>query len=768
MVGVRGSLLLFVLLGPSLGDEPVTNPRFSLNVLFARFGFELFAQLAHEDAKVLRLLCRLDSPNCSEQCAMGDDLTGMPGQVHEEIKFLRREMKGLSKHLREMRSLVDDKVSGLDFCSGALGRPAQMRANACEKLLNAEGLGYVIVGSRIQRFDLAAFLAAHRQDEYRRRRGFANCAAQIHSAHARHHEVGDDKVRSPLTERAKGLLRVVGGPHIESLRRKCGTQNPCDLRLIVDNQHSFGHPCTSFRASLNHFVGRVSFRRGQTGVSQARKTIMRLTPQPRDLARWFGATLAAVLTTAALISVGAGATTAGMVFLLVAVWTATQAGILISLFGALLCAFSFGYFFLPPIHTFALAGPQEWVSLVTFVASSLVAGRVAERARRQTRHAEQRREDVERLYTLSQEMMHHEEASGLIRELPRRIQQIFGLESAALYVHEHEQFHASGFELTEPFKAAMRALAASRDSAPTFHEGFAAQALMLGLRPVGALAWRPDRLSREVATAVSAQVAIAITRAIAIEANTRLEALRESERLRVALIDSLTHELRTPLTAIRAAATTLIGGEGLDETTRLDLASVVDEEASRLDLLIGEAVEMAEIDAKVVQVNLTAQSIRSLLERAIEEGATMLASHQVVIEVDEPGHPVEFDFNLLRRVFRHLLENSSRYSPRDSRIVLRGRLRDNRLEFSVEDNGPGIDPDDLPMVFEKFYRGKQAGTRGKGSGMGLAIARAIARAHGGDIEVASSPGKGAIFRFWVPFDRGVPGSPAEVIAPDDK
>ena len=177
---------------------------------------------------------------------------------------------------------------------------------------------------------------------------------------------------------------------------------------------------------------------------------------------------------------------------------------------------------------------------------------------------------------------------------------------------------------------------------------------------------------------------------------------------------------------------------------------------------------MAEIDAKVVQLNLTSQSIRSLLERAVEEASAMLASHQVVIEVDEPGDPVEFDFNLLRRVFRHLLENSSRYSPRDSRIVLRGRLSDNSLELSVEDNGPGIDPDDLPMVFEKFYRGKKAGTRGKGSGMGLAIARAIVKAHGGHIEVTSSLGKGAIFRFRVPVDRSAPGNRAEAVAPDNK
>ena len=153
---------------------------------------------------------------------------------------------------------------------------------------------------------------------------------------------------------------------------------------------------------------------------------------------------------------------------------------------------------------------------------------------------------------------------------------------------------------------------------------------MLGMRPVGALGWRPDLLSREVATAVSAQVAIALTRALAIEASARLEAAREGERLRTALIDSLTHELRTPLTSIRAAATTLMQGEGLDEAGRLDLASIVDEEASRLDTLIGEAVEMAEIDANVVQVHLVPQHTRTLLDQAVEESQAVLAPHHVV------------------------------------------------------------------------------------------------------------------------------------------
>jgi two-component system sensor histidine kinase KdpD len=236
---------------------------------------------------------------------------------------------------------------------------------------------------------------------------------------------------------------------------------------------------------------------------------------------------------------------------------------------------------------------------------------------------------------------------------------------------------------------------------------------------------------------------------MAIEASVRMEAAREGERLRTALIDSLTHELRTPLTSIRAAATTLLESEGLDEAGRRELAAIVDEEASRLDALIGQAVEMAEIDANVVEVHLAPQQPRALLEQAVEESRAVLAGRRVSVAVEEPDRPAWFDPHLLGRVLRHLLENAARYTPPGSHIALSSRRAGGRLEFCVEDNGPGIDAADLPLVFEKFYRGKKSG--GKGSGMGLAIARAILAAHGGGIQASSVPGQGASFRFWVPL-----------------
>ena len=389
--------------------------------------------------------------------------------------------------------------------------------------------------------------------------------------------------------------------------------------------------------------------------------------------------------------------------------------------------------------------------MLSFAVSCVIVGRLAERARSQTLKAHQRREDVERLYLLSQEMMLQEDAARLICDMPRLIERVFALRAVILYVRDENQIYASVPEPPAAVQASLRALTQGQSAAQAGEGEFSLMALMVGLKAIGALAWQPDTLSREVATAVSAQVAIALTRSLAIATYTRMEAAREGERLRTALIDSLTHELRTPLTSIRAAATTLVQSDGLDEAGRRDLAALVDEESARLDKLIGEAVEMAEIDANVVQVQAVSQHTRTLLGQVVDESHSMLAKHQVIVEVEPPDTAVWFDPHLLGRVFRHLVENAARYSPAGSRITLTSRRREGRLEFAVEDNGPGIDAADLPFIFEKFFRGRKSSSRGKGTGMGLPIARAILAAHGGEIQVESRPGQGTTFRFWVPL-----------------
>jgi two-component system sensor histidine kinase KdpD len=487
------------------------------------------------------------------------------------------------------------------------------------------------------------------------------------------------------------------------------------------------------------------------------ETTMSVPAYARQGLWWLVATATAALATFGLVWLGANSTSAGMVFLVLVVWWATRAGIAQSIYTAILCAVCFDFFFLLPLHTFRIVGAQQWVAMIAFAMSCMVVSRLAERAREQTARAQQREEDVGKLYSLSQEMMLFEDADRLLRELPSAMGRIFALDAVILYVGEYERYYASTGEISPSVKAHMQAVAQGLNPTVAPFAGHQTTALALGLKPVGALAWRPDALSLEVATAVAAQVSIAAARSIAIAASTRIEAAREADRLRTALVDSLSHELRTPLTSIRAAATTMLEGAGLDEAGRMEMAKIIDEEAARLDLLIGEAVEMAEIDANAVQVKMAPVHPRALLDQAVEESRKILGEHKVTILPDAAeGHangdqPAWFDPHLLGKVLRHLLENVASHTPPGTRVTLSGKCSDDRVEFTVEDDGPGIDAQDLPLIFEKFYRGKRGASRRKGSGMGLAITRAILQAHGGGIEASSVPGGGARFHFWVPL-----------------
>jgi two-component system sensor histidine kinase KdpD len=469
----------------------------------------------------------------------------------------------------------------------------------------------------------------------------------------------------------------------------------------------------------------------------------------RNGLRWLAATSAILTVTGILVLLRADANVAGLIYLVLVVLFATVAGRDVSIYLAFVCGLLFDYFFLPPLYSFDLSFRSS-LAMTAFVVSCIVVGRVAERARRQTRHAEQRREDVERLYALGQEMMLHDDAAGLVREIPRLVAHNFVLDDVLLYVRDEDQLYSSVRLASSAMLDTLRTASATLEPDAERPEGYMVMNLVFGMASVGSLAFKPAKLSREVAASIAAQVAIVITRAHAIEASARLEAARSTDRLRSALIDSLTHELRTPLTAIRAAATTLVDGYGLDDESRTELATIVDEESSRLDSLIGEAMEIAEIESDGIRVKPEPLHTGTFLEQAVEESHDQLATHRVTIIIQQPDTPVWFDPHLIGRVLRHLLENAARYTPADSRILLHSRRTVEYLEFLVEDDGPGIDPRDLPLIFEKFYRGRNRRDAAKGSGMGLAITRALLNAHGGAIDVKSIPGRGTTFRIRIP------------------
>jgi two-component system sensor histidine kinase KdpD len=190
----------------------------------------------------------------------------------------------------------------------------------------------------------------------------------------------------------------------------------------------------------------------------------------------------------------------------------------------------------------------------------------------------------------------------------------------------------------------------------------------------------------------------------------------------------------------------------LAESERQEMIAIVDEESARLDRLIGQAMEMAQLDSQGIKVNKKVQSVADVFEQVMEDSRPVLGDHTVVVKGVDGIPPLVFDRELVRRVIRHLIENAGKYSAPGTAIHVSAALEENRLSVSVEDEGPGVDETDRPFIFDKFYRGRALRKRVQGTGMGLAIARAIVTAHGGAIELSSRPGQGTAFTFWIPVE----------------
>jgi two-component system sensor histidine kinase KdpD len=440
-------------------------------------------------------------------------------------------------------------------------------------------------------------------------------------------------------------------------------------------------------------------------------------------------------------------TTVALTFLVLVLLVATRWRLAYSVYLSLLCTALYNFFFLPPVGTLTISDPQNWVTLGAFLAASVLVSHLADGERRAAAQSEARREEVERLFEFSEQLLLHDDLPALARTAPALIASIFKLRAVALYVREQGRAYYS--DPANELLPAERLRVAVEEQEPQAASGVKVLPLSLGMRSSGSLAMTVGDYAEGMYEAIAGLMAIALERASALASFSHIEASREGERLRSALLDAVTHELRTPLTAIRAAATTLTSQSAIGDGDRRELYAVVEQESVRLDRLIGQAVEMAQLDSESLQVRAQPQRLREVIDLALEDTRSLLRHRAVEVDVPEDQPAVAMDRELVRRVLRQLIENAAKYSPAEQPIRLSSELAEDRLLVTVSDRGPGIDAADQPFVFDKFFRGKQS-ERVQGSGMGLAIAKAILRAHGGGIEVRSNAEQGASFRFWLP------------------
>jgi two-component system, OmpR family, sensor histidine kinase KdpD len=278
--------------------------------------------------------------------------------------------------------------------------------------------------------------------------------------------------------------------------------------------------------------------------------------------------------------------------------------------------------------------------------------------------------------------------------------------------------------------------------------------IRLGVRPIGSLGISGSQLSRQSLEAISTLVAIAIERARAIEQLGQTEAERQGERLKSALLDSITHDFRTPLTSMKAAVSSLLASLPPDATNTHELLSIINEECDRLNRLVEEAGEMAKLEAGEITLDLAAVPIEEIIQAALSRCNSSLAGRRLDVRIAPDIPPVRADRERAREALVQLIDNANHYSEKDQPITIAAEQTGDTVTTSVADRGPGIDDFEQTMIFDKFYRGKDQRYLVRGTGMGLPIAKALIVAQHGSISVTSQLGHGSVFAFTLPVDRG--------------
>jgi two-component system sensor histidine kinase KdpD len=419
---------------------------------------------------------------------------------------------------------------------------------------------------------------------------------------------------------------------------------------------------------------------------------------------------------------------------------------------SVLAALCVDYYFLPPVGTLNITDTQDWVALISFLVTAVIGSELSSRARRQAEEATRQRNEVSLLYEFSQRLLRARAPLDLFNEIPSQIVELFRARAAALNFVGKENIYRSGNGLPEIDAKRLKAVQPRGNLESDVEQGLYYCPIRLGAQTIGSIGVSGSVVSRQTLEAIATLIASAVDRMHAIEQLGKTEAARESERLKSVLLDALAHDFKTPLTSIKAAATSLLEDLEFNKRQRGELLIVIDEECDRINRVISQAIEMAQLEAGEAKLQPAGHLVSQLVAAALEDCESIYSSRSIRTEVLPQDARVYCDIFWARKVLGHLLRNADLYSSPGEPITITTEEKEGFVFFHVADLGPGIEKSEIDQIFSKFYRGKSQRHRVPGTGMGLAVAKAIVEAHGGTIGVASEAGRGSIFTFSLPIE----------------
>jgi two-component system sensor histidine kinase KdpD len=445
------------------------------------------------------------------------------------------------------------------------------------------------------------------------------------------------------------------------------------------------------------------------------------------------------------------ATSVGFFYLVAILVIATVGGLVEATASSIFAMLCFNFFFLPPIGKLTIADPQNWVALFAFFTTALTASQLSARLKRQRKEAQDRQREMERLYALSRAILLTDTTQPTAKQIARQIANAFECPAVALYDRGGNEVYLAGPAAFPNIDVKLRESATRSSVIREEAEEILITPIRLGGEPIGSLALKHAYLSDAALQSMLNLVAVGLEKARAqVEVN-RAQVARQSEELKSTLLDALAHEFKTPLTSIKAVTTDLLSNPDapLSQQQR-GLIAIADEGADRLDRLVTEAIQLARIEGGKFQLNREVHFPSSLISAALRQTKSRTDGRDFELRVEADLPLVFVDAQLIVLMIAHLIDNAAKYSRPGSPIVIGAKSSEKSVIIYVADHGPGISEDEQTRIFDKFYRGSR-GQHLKGTGMGLAIAREIIRAHGEEIWVRSNLDQGSEFCFSLPI-----------------